>query len=45
MHAIYKVKLTDVIKVKVMEASLLSSAECLGRLDIPVSDIITAHDV
>ncbi|KAG2424545.1 hypothetical protein HXX76_014426 [Chlamydomonas incerta] len=45
MHAIYKVKLTDVIKVKVMEASLLSSSECLGRLDIPVSDIITAHDV
>ncbi|KAG2448431.1 hypothetical protein HYH02_006323 [Chlamydomonas schloesseri] len=45
MHAIYKVKLTDVIKVKVMEASLLASSECLGRLDIPVSDIITAHDV
>ncbi|KXZ55135.1 hypothetical protein GPECTOR_3g286 [Gonium pectorale] len=45
MHAIYRVKLTDVIKIKVLESSLLSAAECLGRLDIPVSDIITASDV
>ncbi|GLC59938.1 hypothetical protein PLESTB_001556000 [Pleodorina starrii] len=36
--------LTDVIKIKVIESSLLSSAECLGRLDVPVSDIVTAND-
>ncbi|KAG2493047.1 hypothetical protein HYH03_008710 [Edaphochlamys debaryana] len=45
MAAIYHVKLTDVIKVKVMEANMLASSECLGRLDIPVSDIITSSDV
>ncbi|EFJ40787.1 hypothetical protein VOLCADRAFT_119865, partial [Volvox carteri f. nagariensis] len=44
MHAIYHVKLTDVIKIKVLESSMLSSNECLGRLDVAVSDIVTAND-
>ncbi|GFR39731.1 hypothetical protein Agub_g212 [Astrephomene gubernaculifera] len=45
MCAIYHVKLTDMIKIKVLESSLLSSPECLGRLDIPASDIVTSCDV
>ncbi|GIL55458.1 hypothetical protein Vafri_11001 [Volvox africanus] len=44
LHAIYHVKLTDFIKIKVLTSSLLSADECLGRLDVPVSDIVTAYD-
>ncbi|PNH08684.1 Synaptotagmin-2 [Tetrabaena socialis] len=43
MHAIYHVKLTDMVKIKVLESRVLSSDECQGRLDIPVSDIITSN--
>ncbi len=45
LTAIYHVKLTDVIKIKVLENTLLGAVagtECLGRLDIPVSDVVTA---
>ncbi|GIL85222.1 hypothetical protein Vretimale_10731 [Volvox reticuliferus] len=43
MHAVYHVKLTDYVKIKVITSSLLGE-ECLGRLDVPVSDIVTAYD-